>query len=860
MASTTEVRQLNDAELIAGARKGDSEAYGELYRRHVDSARAAARALTRSHSDADDVTSEAFARVLRALQGGGGPEVSFRPYLVTAVRNVFYDRVRRDREQPSEDLNDEVNVALLDSANSKEDGALAAAAFATLPERWQLVLWHTEVEGRSVSEVAPLLGLAPNAVAALAYRAREGLRQAYLQVHLRDQHTAECRECSSNLGAYVRDGLSARDRRRIDAHLETCASCRALVAELADTNATLRAALIPALLGVPAAMYLSGLGGKGVLAWLLRLPKKQLVATGAASAAGAVLAAAVVVSAITGGGSTATPPPVVPVTAPAGNGNGNGNAGGPTDGTGDPADSGPTDTAPTVTVPTATTVTPDTSTPTSTGTTVAVTPPVTSPRRPPVTVPTPTTRPATPTTRPATTQPATTQPATTQPATTTTQPATTTTQPQPAQLTVVAAQLGTAVAGGEFSIEFAVSNTGGSAVPAVQLLVPAPPGTTFVRAERVGAGQARRGAAELAATDWTCTGNVSCTSNALPPGQTSSMVLTFQLSLAAPSSITITPTVVLPADAVVQIKPVVVVVGVVDDLLVALTAHGAIRAIGNSVTTCAERSTGCIEARNGAGSRLDHNDHPLQYVNTAGGEFNSSSAELVLAGTPWRAFLVWGGETQQGNSSAPNGAGRATVSFTTPSAAVDVVAQRLADLGDDEYFAYADVTSLVTEGGTYSVADVQTSLGAGSFGGWSLIVVDLHPSLPERFLLVAAPMAVLSVADSVAFSVDLQAPMSNATATLSAVAFEGDRSLDSESVSLSGSTIVNPFGGWVPGPRDPSYENSLGTDVLVAQLSRLQSSRLSFTASSDDDRVMLAVVAIALDVGQPGSSPPIKRA
>jgi RNA polymerase sigma factor (sigma-70 family) len=237
-------------------------AYGELYRRHVVLGAAAARALTRSRADADDVTSEAFARVLRALQAGGGPDVSFRPYLVTSVRNVFYDRVRRNREEPTDDLSDEVNVALLDSARSQEDGAFAAAAFATLPERWQLVLWHTEVEGRSVAEVAPLLGLAPNAVAALAYRAREGLRQAYLQAHLRDQHAAECRDCAANLGAYVRDGLSARDRRRVDAHLDGCESCTRLMGELTDTNNTLRA-LIPALIGVSSTAYLSNLGERG---------------------------------------------------------------------------------------------------------------------------------------------------------------------------------------------------------------------------------------------------------------------------------------------------------------------------------------------------------------------------------------------------------------------------------------------------------------------------------------------------------------------------------------------------------------------------------------------------------------------
>lgn len=174
------VRQLDDAELIDNTRAGDSDAYGELYRRHYQAARAAAHSLARNRCDADDLISEAFARVLRAARSGGGPSVSFRPYLVAAVRNVYYDRVRCNRELPSDNMLDVVNVAL-DGDNDHEHDAAVTAALAVLPERWRRVLWHAEVEGRSAAEIGLLLGLAPNAVAALAYRAREGLRQAYLR-------------------------------------------------------------------------------------------------------------------------------------------------------------------------------------------------------------------------------------------------------------------------------------------------------------------------------------------------------------------------------------------------------------------------------------------------------------------------------------------------------------------------------------------------------------------------------------------------------------------------------------------------------------------------------------------------------
>ena len=288
---------LSDAELILATRSGDGDAYGELYIRHLQSARAAAHALTRSKSDADDVVAEAFSRVLGVLQRGGGPEVSFRPYLLTTVRNTFYERGRRTRlEDTTDQPDDVVNLSLLDMAASEDDRAIIASAFASLPERWQLVLWHTEVEGRSAAEVAPLLGIAPNAVAARSYRAREGLRQAYLQSHLLTPMTDACQECVSNLGAYVRDSLAARDRRKVDDHLATCATCPALLAELTDANTKLRAVLVPLIIGVPAAKYLAGLGaGKGLVAVIRRLPRFQQAGLGSVAAsmvAGVVVAAA----------------------------------------------------------------------------------------------------------------------------------------------------------------------------------------------------------------------------------------------------------------------------------------------------------------------------------------------------------------------------------------------------------------------------------------------------------------------------------------------------------------------------------------------------------------------------------------
>ncbi|HEY2176836.1 MAG TPA: sigma-70 family RNA polymerase sigma factor, partial [Mycobacteriales bacterium] len=269
--TTTPTESLTDTELIAAARGPvaprrrlrlrtetdetdlTSAAYGQLWERHADAARNLARQLTRSDADTDDLVAEAFARVLDVLRSGGGPETAFRPYLLTTVRNTFYDKTRRDRRLTLSDDMDEHDpgVPFDDTALSGLESTLAARAFARLPERWQTVLWHTEVEGAEPADVAPLLGLSPNAVSALAYRAREGLRQAYLQVHLSTATDRSCQITVENLGAWTRNGLARRDAVRVERHLSGCADCRALADELLDINSGLRGIIAPLVLGAP---------------------------------------------------------------------------------------------------------------------------------------------------------------------------------------------------------------------------------------------------------------------------------------------------------------------------------------------------------------------------------------------------------------------------------------------------------------------------------------------------------------------------------------------------------------------------------------------------------------------------------
>ncbi|MGH3383514.1 MAG: sigma-70 family RNA polymerase sigma factor [Nocardioidaceae bacterium] len=323
----------SDAELISLVRGGDNAAYGELFDRHRAAAERLARQLVRG-PDSDDLVSEAFIKVLQVLGSGGGPDVAFRAYLLTAVRRLHIDRVRSaKRVQPSDDMEKyDDGVPFQDTAVDGFERSATARAFASLPERWQLVLWHLEVEGNKPAEVAPLLGMSANSVSALGYRAREGLRQAYLQMHLADTADEHCRWTTEHLGGYVRSGLSRRDSLKVDHHLQDCRRCTGLYLELTEVNANLGALLAPALLGTLAAGYLAstaaaasgGLAGAGLLTRLVDSIKSGGNATAGGVAVGAVVAvavAAIAVSNIVGSDETpsAKPPPSAeaPPNAPA---------------------------------------------------------------------------------------------------------------------------------------------------------------------------------------------------------------------------------------------------------------------------------------------------------------------------------------------------------------------------------------------------------------------------------------------------------------------------------------------------------------------------------------------------------------
>lgn len=244
IVSTAPESSADDTALLDRARTGDCSAIGELYECHRPSAHRLA-VLLAGPDDADDLLAEAFTRVVARFTDGGGPTTNFHGYLFTTIRNRHRDLHRRGvREEPASD-----HPWLLEGVVAPDedppldfDVEIAAAALASLPPAWQKVIRLLEVDQRTITDAAALLGLLPAAVSSLAYRGREGLRRAYLDQLVRrvPARTSACAWARERMSRYVRGSLCDSALGRFDAHLGGCATCAALLADVEGVNRRFR--------------------------------------------------------------------------------------------------------------------------------------------------------------------------------------------------------------------------------------------------------------------------------------------------------------------------------------------------------------------------------------------------------------------------------------------------------------------------------------------------------------------------------------------------------------------------------------------------------------------------------------------
>lgn len=233
---------VSDAALLEAVRDGDLGAYGVLFGRHAKPLLRAAFGFGAGLVEPHDLVAEAFMRVLLALRRGNGPTDGLRPYLIVTMRNLAaMGWTRENRVERFGDLSQLGHAARINPELGSDELAerrwkcqVVSSAFLSLPGRWREVLWALEVDGKRPRELAPQLGMSPNAVSSLAVRAKEGLRRAYLQVQVPDADDPRCRTTRERLGPWLRGDLCAPRAKAVAAHLADCRSCHSVAVGQAE--------------------------------------------------------------------------------------------------------------------------------------------------------------------------------------------------------------------------------------------------------------------------------------------------------------------------------------------------------------------------------------------------------------------------------------------------------------------------------------------------------------------------------------------------------------------------------------------------------------------------------------------------
>jgi RNA polymerase sigma-70 factor, ECF subfamily len=134
---------------------------------------------------AEDISSEVFFCLLKAVKSRRGPTLNLRGWLIGTARHMIIDHIRREHRHPSQAISDELESGG-PGLSEQVEGRLASRnlhlALIQLTEDQQQVLALRFGQGYSLEETAAMLKKKINAVKALQFRALNALQRVIGEV------------------------------------------------------------------------------------------------------------------------------------------------------------------------------------------------------------------------------------------------------------------------------------------------------------------------------------------------------------------------------------------------------------------------------------------------------------------------------------------------------------------------------------------------------------------------------------------------------------------------------------------------------------------------------------------------------
>ncbi|MCG3183554.1 MAG: ECF RNA polymerase sigma factor SigW [Planctomycetes bacterium] len=179
-----------DAELalIARARKGDGDAYGQLVQANQDRIYASVLRQVRDEHKAMDITQEAFIQAYRAIDTYED-RARFSTWMYRIAMNLITSHYRHERAQKRGGSKTETSLNIEGMPEPGADqrapddlvaagdlGVLVRAAIDELDDEYRDVVVMRDLQDLSYEEIAETLKIAPGTVRSRLHRGREKLR------------------------------------------------------------------------------------------------------------------------------------------------------------------------------------------------------------------------------------------------------------------------------------------------------------------------------------------------------------------------------------------------------------------------------------------------------------------------------------------------------------------------------------------------------------------------------------------------------------------------------------------------------------------------------------------------------------
>ncbi len=174
-----------ESKIIDRAQHGDADAFGELYKAHLDAMYSYISKRVGEVNEVENLTQTVFLKAWQALERYKPSKVPFRAWLYRIAHNTVIDYYRTKKETASLEEHTMIPTNTLNSPEetivSKERNETLRQAITKLRPAYQQVLSLRFLSGLGYSETAKVLGRQVNAVRVLQFRALQSLHKVLTQ-------------------------------------------------------------------------------------------------------------------------------------------------------------------------------------------------------------------------------------------------------------------------------------------------------------------------------------------------------------------------------------------------------------------------------------------------------------------------------------------------------------------------------------------------------------------------------------------------------------------------------------------------------------------------------------------------------